>query len=182
MLKKNFSLVNVKNWLKPIFIFVLENFKNWAFASKKRKCFNKAERRNFMEKKTRFSDVVALLLFYNYITQQEKEVPFSFLFHYQKIIEENLSGVEAMTTTRVEAFPYQFFSFVSKEQGKWYAIRKKNKHGIEDMYKHIEQIPIEVIIASQMENALFSIGLQLLDGELLRKEEQDLKRAKQLLL
>ena len=58
---------------------------------------------------------------------------------------------------------------------------KKNNHVLEDMYSHIEEIPIEVIIASQMENALASIGLQLKNREIKSNttEEIQLKRKKQ---
>ena len=57
---------------------------------------------------------------------------------------------------------------------------KKNNHVLEDMYSHIEEIPIEVIIASQMENALASIGLQLKNGKIKSNTEaMQLKRKKQ---
>ena len=132
-------------------------------------------------KKTRLNDVAALLLFYNYISQKECDVAYPILLKYQKIIEENLIGIETIAYTRIDDLHYQFFSFVSKEQGKWYVVMKKNNHVLEDMYSHIEEIPIEVIIASQMENALASIGLQLKNREIKSNttEEIQLKRKKQ---
>ena len=117
-------------------------------------------------KKTRLNDIAALLLFYNYVNQKECDIPYPVLLNYQEIVEENLTGIDTIPYTRIDILHYQFFSFVSREQGKWYVVMKKNNHVLEDMYSHIEEIPIEVIIASQMENALASIGLQLKNGKI----------------
>jgi len=131
-------------------------------------------------KKTRLNDIAALLLFYNYVNQKDCAIPYPVLLNYQEIVEENLTGIDTIPYTRIDILHYQFFSFVSREQGKWYVVMKKNNHVLEDMYSHIEEIPIEVIIASQMENALASIGLQLKNGKIKSNTEaMQLKRKKQ---
>ncbi len=116
-----------------------------------------------MKKKVYFKDIVALYLFYCYIGKKNVVIPYNQLIDYEKIIKKNLEGI-----AEIERKPIiennLFFSLVSKKDRHLYVVIKPDANAIEDMYKHLSSLPIELFIASQMKNALDFVGIKLFDS------------------
>lgn len=135
--------------------------------------------------KIRFCDVVALFLSYRYFSHESTIVSYRELLDYEEILCKNLEGVTSIARVKENPNRISFFSIVSTKSGSLYAILQANSHTEEDLYAHLNEIPIELFIASQMENALAFVGITIQDGEFLslQAEESGIKftRKKQLI-
>lgn len=115
--------------------------------------------------KIRFCDVVALYLSYCYFSHESTMVAYKRLLTYEKMLLENLEGVANIDRVCENPNRNSFFSIVSKENGSIYAVLNTNDHVETDMYNHLNEIPIELYIASQMEDTLDFVGVTIQDGE-----------------
>ncbi len=123
--------------------------------------------------KIHFCDAVALFLSYRYFSHESTTVPYREILGYEKILLNNLKGVAHVARMEENPYRYSFFSLASKENGTLYAILNVNSHTEEDLYAHLNEIPIELFIASQMQNALEFVGITIQDGEFLSLQSKE---------
>ena len=96
--------------------------------------------------------------------------------NYQNIINNNLkemkSKVNTLTVADYEVDPNELF--FSYNEG--YYILKKDNISLERRKHYIMGMPLDVILASQKPNALEAIGLVMIDGKIIKKEELKIKK------
>ena len=122
-----------------------------------------------MGKRTKFEDVASMALIYTNRAFGNKMISYDKVEEFDKVINENLDNMNS------EINPSLFYDEESKlyfhatdENGKLYLVIDPRADLKLAQSYHIGCLPIDVIVASQMENALSIIGLQLVDGTLVK--------------
>lgn len=131
-----------------------------------------------MGKRTDTTDIIAMALLYRNECCKTGMILYEKALEFDKVINENLDlmndlyglGIMGKTDNRL------FFT-ATNEEGELYAIIKPDADIEEARRWHIRCLPLEVVVASQMPNALDVIGLELVNGELKEKENKiDIKK------
>lgn len=125
-----------------------------------------------MGKRTKFEDIASMALIYTNRATGNKMISYDKVEKFDKIINENLDNMNSKIN------PSLFYDEESKlyfhandENGKLYLVIDPSVDIKVAQDYHIGCLPIDIVVASQMENALNIIGLQLVDGVLVKKKE-----------
>lgn len=115
-----------------------------------------------MGKRTYESDIVAMALLYRYESNGSMMLSYDKIEKFDKIINENLDDMNSSCGIGIRHEEDSELYFTSTdESGKLYAIIKPGSD-IKRLWEyHVGCLPLDVIIASQMQNALDVIGLKL---------------------
>ena len=125
-----------------------------------------------MGKRTKFEDIASMALIYTNRATGNKMISYDKVEKFDKTINENLDNMNSKIN------PSLFYDEESKlyfhatdENGKLYLVIDPSADIKVAQDYHIGCLPIDIVVASQMENALNIIGLQLVDGVLVKKKE-----------
>ena len=124
-----------------------------------------------MGKRTKFEDIASMALLYTNRVTDNKIISYDKVMVFDRVINENLDamGSEINPFLSYEEESRLFFT-TTDETGKVYLVINPDADLKAAQSYHIGCLPLDVILASQMENALNVIGLQLVDGVLKKKE------------
>lgn len=120
-----------------------------------------------MGKRTYETDIAAMALLYRYQCDGSMMLSYDKIEKFDEVINKNLDGMNSSCGigVRYEEEPELYFTIVD-ENGKKYAVMNKTADINKARSYHIGVLPTDIIIASQMPNALEIIGLKLDKGDL----------------
>lgn len=130
--------------------------------------------------RTKFEDIASMALIYTNRALGNKMISYDKVEEFNRVINENLDLMNS------EIDPLLFYDEESRlyfhatdETGKVYLAIDPSADLKEAEHYHIGCLPLDIVIASQMDNALEVIGIELVDGQLVkRKEKQLIKTSK----
>lgn len=125
-----------------------------------------------MGKRTKFEDIASMALIYTNRVIGNRIISYDKVREFDEIINNNLDdmGSEINPSLFYEEESRLYFH-ATDENGKVYLVMDPNADIKAAQDYHIGCLPIDVVVASQMENALAVIGLQLNDGVLVKKKD-----------
>lgn len=129
-----------------------------------------------MIKRVFLEDIATLALLYHYeaTTSSSSMLPISIIQEYAKVIDVNLDKINS-TINRIYPLDYNklIYTNTQDENGIWYAVLKYdlNIEGIS--YDILSNTTEDLKIASQMSNALEVLGIQMIDGKMIKKEHEN---------
>ena len=100
---------------------------------------------------------------------------------YMHTINNNLkdmkSKVNNLTVADYEVDPDDlFFTFAADIDNKGYYIMKTDHESYLKSKNYIMGLPLDIILASEKTNALEILGLEMIDGKIVKKEESKIKK------
>lgn len=124
--------------------------------------------------RTKFEDIASMALIYTNRALGNKMISYDKVVEFENIINNNLDEMNSPIN------PSLFYEEESKlyfhatdENGKVYlVIDPRADLKIAGNY-HVGCLPLDIVIASQMENALDVLGIELIDGKLVMKNKID---------
>lgn len=129
-----------------------------------------------MGKRTYFEDIASIALLYNYQATARMLLSYDKIKEYDEIINNNLDKMNSNINYINSLDNSKSIYFYSKDENdKEYLILKPYFDFEKARYEYIGCLPLDIIIASQKENALEVIGLELVDGKLLKKDYEKAK-------
>ncbi len=132
-----------------------------------------------MGKKTRFEDVACMALIYMNQATGNKIISYDKVQEFEHIINENLANMNSRDNYSFfyeESHPKLYF-IATNEDGKSYLVIDPiiDLEHVQELY--IGCLPLDLVVASQKENALEVIGLQLTDGKFTEKRQKILTKS-----
>lgn len=124
-----------------------------------------------MKKRTIFEDTAAMALIYTNKATGNKMISYDKVIQFDKIINENLDEMNSIIK------PFQFYEekselyfYATDENDKLYLVIKPDADLKKAQSYHIDYLPHDILVASQMKNALEILGLQLINGKLVQND------------
>lgn len=121
-----------------------------------------------MGKRTNISDITVMALLYRRRSVGTTMLSYDRINEFDRIINQNLDAMQS-TCSRNLRYSYEVNSETYhnglSENGTNYAILVPNVNLDKSWERHINRLPIDVITASQMENALSVIGLKIINHD-----------------
>jgi len=125
--------------------------------------------------RTKFEDIASMALIYTNRALGNKMISYDKVEEFDRVINENLDLMNS------EIDPLLFYNEESRlyfhatdETGKIYLVIDCNTDLKEAEHYHIGCLPLDIVLASQMDNALEVIGLELVDGKLVKRKDKQL--------
>ena len=125
-----------------------------------------------MKKRICLNDSIAIALLYRKIYADTDILLFDKVLYYQKIVSENLESMNSTCglSNKFKEYDFELFTTLKDEKGDMYAVINKDID-MEKMYnKYIKSLPEDMLIATQMPNALNIINLKKEDSKTLLKK------------
>ena len=125
-----------------------------------------------MKKRICLNDSIAIALLYRKIYADTDILLFDKVLYYQKIVSENLESMNSTCglSNKFKEYDFELFTTLKDENGDMYAVINKDID-MEKMYnKYIKSLPEDMLIATQMPNALNIINLKKEDSKTLLKK------------
>lgn len=129
------------------------------------------------------NQAVSLALIYNYRATDGSATMISAdsVFEYEKIVNSNLkemnTSVNSLTPDYLVDTDELFYFYTQDADNKGYYVLKVDDKSVEKRKRYIMGLPLDIVLASQKNNALELIGLRLIDGKI-----RKLKRRKRRVL
>ena len=129
------------------------------------------------------NQAVSLALIYNYRATDGSATMISAdsVFEYEKIVNSNLkemnTSVNSLTHDYLVDTDELFYFYTQDADNKGYYVLKVDDKSVEKRKRYIMGLPLDIVLASQKNNALELIGLRLIDGKI-----RKLKRRKRRVL
>jgi hypothetical protein len=127
------------------------------------------------------NQAASLALIFTYRASRSNNIEVEKVKEYQKRVNENLIRMKSMVSNLTPDYMVDIdglFFYYAEFDGIGYYILKDDKRSIENRKKYIINTPLDIIIASQEEKALMTIGLTKLNGEIVKREELELVLSK----
>ena len=127
------------------------------------------------------NQAVSLALIYNYRATDGSATMISAdsVFEYEKIVNSNLkemnTSVNSLTPDYLVDTDELFYFYTQDADNKGYYVLKVDDKSVEKRKRYIMGLPLDIVLASQKNNALELIGLRLIDGKI-RKLKRRPKR------
>jgi len=125
--------------------------------------------------RTKFEDIASMALIYTNRALGNKMISYSKVEEFNKVINDNLDVMSSEVDSRLcYEEESRLYFHATDESGKVYLVIDPNSDLKEATSYHIGCLPLDIVIASQMDNALEVIGLELVDGQLVKRKEKQL--------
>lgn len=126
-----------------------------------------------MAVRTKFEDIASMALIYIHQSTGSQMISYDTVVEFEKVINENLDTMNKdLSCPLFYDEESKLYFCATDENGKVYLVIDPRADLERCRSYHIGCLPIEVIIASQMENALDVIGIQLIDGMMRKKKKE----------
>ena len=103
---------------------------------------------------------------------------------YEEVVNNNLKEMNSKVSSLTPDYLIDqktLFFFCAKDDENTYYLLKSDDESIERRKKYIMNLPLDIVEASQKENALDILNLQLVDGQI-KKKEPTSKKQKELII
>ncbi len=128
-----------------------------------------------MGTRTKFEDIASMALIYTNRALGNKMISYDKTVEFDKVINENLdimnSEIEILLFYNEES---RIYFHATDETGKVYLVIDPNADLKKAEQYHIGCLPLDIVIASQMDNALETLGLELKDGQLIKRRNKQM--------
>ena len=127
------------------------------------------------------NQAVSLALIYTYRASDEicTMISSEKVVKYEKIVNENLKEMKSeirLTPDYQVHIDDLFFFYTNDENYNGYYVLKDDKESINIRENYIKNLPLDIVIASQNENALSALDLELDNGYIRRKTNKKIKQ------